>query len=334
MKLSIPCLLILVLILLTVLRYSLFFMDATVQVATLPTIDRTCRRYHTSEEIFTNMALGETKNPFYQIRPFPDTPLLAFEPVTPPEDKRLRVMIVGGQHGRELVTSELCHAFIRLLQGQIREILLTRRLMELIAKNVGFYVVPINNPYSREQKGCSRTNHNGVDLNRNYPSDSTKPRDLPPKGSEDYGGMFAISEPETQALDAYLDYVQPHVLINIHSGGNAVLIPYDADPAKRAPNYNTIVRILNRIRVSNEYKFDYQMGPSSLLYYTSFGTLMDYAIDFKNVDVALTLEIYSNTSDDCFQMFNPPEGIELSRLIEKWTYFLIVFIEKLEKAIK
>lgn len=322
------------------LKIIIPLLEASSQVLTLPTIRIHGQRYHTTQQIHTNMALGPTSNPFYQIRPFPNTPMLAFEPIAAPSTKRLRVLVVCGQHGRELVSSEVCHTLIKLLQGQLKDLFMVGRLMTLIKKEVGFYVVPVNNPFSREQmernrSSCSRVNENGVDLNRNYASNFPRPANLPVKGAEDYGGQFAVSEPETQALDEYLDYIQPHILLNVHSGGNAVLIPYDAEPTVGPPNYALLVKVLNKIRESKEYTFRYQMGPSSLLYYPSYGTLMDYALDNKGVDLALTLEIFENkTSTDCFHFFNPNEGIELADLIEKWTYFILRFVEKIERLIK
>lgn len=332
---------ILFVILFVVVKLLSPFYTATLQVMALTTIRDHTEKYHSTEQIYDSIHKGEVE-PFYRIDMLPNSGMLAFSPSVAPQYKQYRVMIVCGQHGRELVSSELCYTMISLLQNKIKEIKYVVELQALKLEEVGFYIVPVVNAHSRHLAyalgSCARTNFNGVDPNRNFPSEFPKPpAHLYPPGSEEYAGAYPLSEPESIDLDKYMSYVKPHILLNIHSGGNAVLIPYDADVIDQPPHYKHIVRILNHIKSSSlespHFQFDFKMGPSSILYYPAHGTLMDYSINTKGVDVALTLEIFANESQkgNCLNFYNPRPGIELSDTIEKWIHFILLFTKRIVK---
>lgn len=309
---------------------------ASLQVVAITTFQDFSNKYHLTEEIHTSITDNDV---FYKVDVLPNSGIHAFAPTVAPHTKPLRILIICGQHGRELVTSEVCFALISLLQGKINTLEYIGLSQELRMMGVAFYIMPVINIHSRHMAysgidPCSRLNANNVDLNRNFPSMFKKPRQLPPLGSEEYGGPMPLSENESMDIDQYMHQVRPHVILNVHSGGNAVLTPYDADVLEQPPNYKHMVHILNKIRSSHSELFDFKVGPSSLLYYSSYGTLMDYGLTFKEVDIGLTLEIFSNAShSDCRGFYNPEEGIELSSTIEKWTYFILLFAKKLFKSI-
>lgn len=323
---------------------------ATSHVATAPIPQEFSDQYHPNDVILNDISTQHSNmDAFYKISQLPLTKMHVFEPVLPPESHDLRVLIVCGQHGRELVSSELCYNLISLMQGKINQFDRTKAIYQLKAWGVAFYIVPIVNPYARAltftRKQCVRVNENGVDLNRNFPSNFQKPSNKKNyvQGDEEYEGISPLSESESIDLDMYIDIIQPHMFINVHSGGNAVLIPYDADITQQYKNYRTVVHAVNSVRATSRMRMDFTLGPSSLLYYQSYGTMMDYVIDFKHVDIALTLEIFDNATissaqseasvKDCIDFFNPQEGIELSRTIDKWIYFILLFTKKIYKHI-
>ncbi|HNJ97664.1 MAG TPA: DUF2817 domain-containing protein [Ilumatobacteraceae bacterium] len=85
------------------------------------------------------------------------------------------------------------------------------------------WLLPMMNPDG--QANQTRTNANGVDLNRNFPYDWGP---IAQPGDSEYSGPSAGSEPETQAFMAFTQRIQPKLTIWYHQ--NAFLV----QPSKRA----------------------------------------------------------------------------------------------------
>ena len=77
----------------------------------------------------------------------------------------------------------------------------------------------------------TRTNGNGVDLNRNLPSNDWNPKAFndryPP-------GPSANSEPENQALTAYLERTRPRFIVSLHSWKPLLNINGPCEPEAQA----------------------------------------------------------------------------------------------------
>jgi len=73
------------------------------------------------------------------------------------------------------------------------------------------YFIPCLNPWGKE-RGV-RTNKNGVDLNRNYPTKNWK---LTTK-DEYYSGESPASEVETKFMMEFLDQLRPDVILTLHA---------------------------------------------------------------------------------------------------------------------
>jgi murein tripeptide amidase MpaA len=158
-----------------------------------PILETVIGKYHSTKEIYDGFVFH--KSPFYQtIDLSPQVKqnyekILAFGPTI---EKSRRVLIICGQHGRELVSSELCHSFIQMMMLKIQDVNMTIKLQKILLEDVGIWVVPVNNPWSRQQVEkayfdplsdqsllCTRTNKNGVDLNRNFPLSNSGEINLP-----------------------------------------------------------------------------------------------------------------------------------------------------------
>ena len=149
------------------------------------------------------------------------------------------IFINGLHHAREPITIEVCIEFIKELTTNYG---IDPEITQLVDNNE-FFIIPIVNPdgyeYNRQTYpaggGMWRKNrHNngdgsyGVDLNRNYPyfwgydnSGSSG------NGSTDtYRGSVAGSEPEIQAMMAFIQTHDFAWVMNFHSYGNYVLWPY------------------------------------------------------------------------------------------------------------
>ena len=85
------------------------------------------------------------------------------------------------------------------------------------------WLMPMLNPDG--QANQTRTNGNGVDLNRNFPYDWGP---IAQPGDSEYSGTGPASEPETQAFIAFTQRIQPRLTLWYHQ--NAFLV----QPSQRA----------------------------------------------------------------------------------------------------
>jgi murein peptide amidase A len=106
-----------------------------------------------------------------------------------------RVLIVGSIHGNELAGDQIAAAL------QIA--------VPLVAADI--WIVPELNPDGAAAH--TRQNADGVDLNRNFPF---RWQPLSPRGSLDYSGTGALSEPESAAAARLITRIDPTLAIWFH----------------------------------------------------------------------------------------------------------------------
>lgn len=302
-----------------------------------PALQKHTQDYHRTADILYETTYGGGRNPFYMLHRL-SSGLLGYGPVDAPDMWDIRVLVVCGQHGRELVSSELCFALLRMLQMRVQDIEMTEALQNVTLRHVGLWMVPVANPAGRalaeEQDPCHRGNARGVDLNRNFPPHGCDYGDGRAPGSEEYAGGFPMSEVETKSLEEYLEYVRPHVLFNVHSGGEGILLPYDAGFEEPPPHYSTMVRLAKRARGN----WTMPLGSASTLVYPACGTLVDHALASHGTQLGYTLEIFANASasplDECRAFFNPSEGPVLSRVLREWLRFFVHFLVQLPLEVR
>jgi hypothetical protein len=121
-----------------------------------------------------------------------------------------RILIVGGTHGDELTSVSVTMRWIEKLNRHHSGLF-------------HWHLAPLMNPDGVLKSGATRTNGNGVDLNRNMPSNDWQRNALKywvEKSSEDprkYPGEMASSEPETQWLIDEIDSFRPDAIISVHA---------------------------------------------------------------------------------------------------------------------
>ncbi|KAG2243159.1 hypothetical protein Bca52824_095003 [Brassica carinata] len=140
-----------------------------------------------------------------------------------------RILLTFGQHGRELITSELAFRILSILSeeqflpningGQPST---TPSWTNSLTDNYIFSffwkkLVPIENFNGRKRVEagdlCERRNGRGVDLNRNWGVDwGKKEKDYDPY--EENPGTAPFSEPETQIMRKLAISFDPHIWIN------------------------------------------------------------------------------------------------------------------------
>jgi murein peptide amidase A len=123
------------------------------------------------------------------------------------ETWRRTVVVIGQMHGNETAGRDVAR---RMLHGPL-------------PRHLDLWVIISVNPdgFAADR----RQNAHGVDLNRNFPQNWRHTA----KGTANYSGPSAGSEPETQLVMAFLDKVNPHSIVSIHQPLDGI----DAYHAKR-----------------------------------------------------------------------------------------------------
>ncbi|MBN2556174.1 MAG: hypothetical protein JXA97_09590 [Anaerolineales bacterium] len=188
-------------------------------------------------------------------------------------------MIVAGMHGGyEWNTIALADQLIAHLRAH----------PETIPEDTTLHILRSLNPdgESRGQDIYARANENNVDLNRNWPS--LWMEDWPPEGCWNAllplsGGEYAGSEPETQALLAFLETHSIEALINYHSAALGIF------PGGQPPDAASIDLAEALSRVSG---YPYPPIDTGCLY---SGQLIDWASDHGIAAVDIELSTHANT---------------------------------------
>ncbi|CAL0326964.1 unnamed protein product [Lupinus luteus] len=129
------------------------------------------------------------------------------------ERSKFRILLSFGQHGRELITTELALRILSILSEEqhlpsMDLATLNSTLDKLIIK-----VVPMENLNGRKlvEAGDLCERRNGLDYDP----------------YEENPGFAPFSEPETQIMQKLAMSFDPHIWVNVHSGMEALFMPYD-----------------------------------------------------------------------------------------------------------
>lgn len=236
-------------------------------------------------------------------------------------DDRYRVLLICGQHAREMVSTELCISFAKNR---------CRRIIEDLAElGIGIHVtlIPLMNVSGRriierclrddEQCGrdelmtfhgsrdpfCVRKNAKGVDLNRNFllssNANSIHTQTQEALSSEIYPGERYMTEEEVNVVSDILlgneKSERPSIVFNVHSGSSGdILLPYDRDALRRPRNYVHMLSAATRAR--RQFCPKCRVAKGSSVLYESEGTLTDYAVDALNIAESVKRERRSGES--------------------------------------
>ncbi|XP_058090681.1 metallocarboxypeptidase A-like protein MCYG_01475 isoform X1 [Magnolia sinica] len=246
---------------------------------------------------------------------------------------KFRILLSFGQHGRELITSEVALRLLGILSEEHKIPRIDMFSLNKILENLVIKVVPMENPNGRGlvEAGdlCERRNGRGVDLNRNWSVDwGKKEKDFDPY--EENPGSAPFSEPETQIMRKISKSFNPHIWVNVHSGMEALFMPYDhrnTTPVGFAADImRSMLENLNHLHCQDRCLVGSGGGSVG---YLAHGTSTDYMHDIVKVPMAFTFEIYGDSetsSKDCFKMFNPIDRITFNRVVSSWTAaFITIF---------
>ncbi|XWS24591.1 hypothetical protein CRYUN_Cryun28dG0116200 [Craigia yunnanensis] len=239
---------------------------------------------------------------------------------------KFRILLSFGQHGRELITSELAWRILSILSEEQFLPKMDRASLNSTLDNVVIKVVPMENLNGRKlvEAGdlCERRNGRGVDLNRNWSVDwGKKEKDYDPY--EENPGTAAFSEPETQIMRKLAISFDPHIWVNVHSGMEALFMPYDHKNTTHdgLPSHRMrlLLEELNKVHCHKRCMIGSGGGSVG---YLAHGTATDYMYDVVRVPMAFTFEIYGDgtaSTKDCFKMFNPVDHTTFKRVLNDWS---------------
>ncbi|XP_020961724.1 carboxypeptidase A6 isoform X2 [Arachis ipaensis] len=210
------------------------------------------------------------------------------------ERSKFRILLSFGQHGRELITTELALRILSILSGEqslpnMDQASLNTTLDKLVIK-----VIPMENLNGRKlvEAGdlCERRNGRGVDLNRNWSVDwGKKEKDYDPY--EENPGTAPFSEPEAQIMRKLAISFEPHVWINVHSGMEALFMPYDHKNTTLdgllLKRMNSLLEEVNNLHFQKRCVVG--SGGGSVGYF-AHGTATDFMYDVVRVPMSFTFE--------------------------------------------
>ena len=235
------------------------------------------------------------------------------------------LLVMGAQHSRELVSAEVAARFAEHLLNGYASDPVARWLLD----HREIHIVAQQNPDGRRRvegdqtvwrkntndSGCGAASY-GVDLNRNssflYGNASSSNC-----GSQIYRGSSAASEPETQAIQDYMEEIFERqrpvtgpgtdlhtpapadtqgIFLSLHSFGEMVLLPWEGlggQNENNAPNHDELTILGRKLGHYTDYavaRWDL-LGPAG-------GTTVDYAYGEFGV-AAYTLELGTSFLQDC-----------------------------------
>jgi murein peptide amidase A len=130
-----------------------------------------------------------------------------------PPQPNLKVLVVGAIHGDEASSASVALHWIALAEKAPAD----------PAQVIHWRFIPVLNPDGVLMRPPRRTNANGVDLNRNFPTPNWQ-RDAAAywerrtgKDPRRWPGHKPVSEPETQFLQQQMQSFQPDLIVSIHA---------------------------------------------------------------------------------------------------------------------
>jgi hypothetical protein len=169
------------------------------------------------------------------VKDFPPPPGKLASSKTPP--RAPRILIIGGIHGDELTSASIVFRWMQWMD-------------EADAQRYHWRVIPIANPDGLLASPPQRTNRNGVDLNRNFPTPDWEAdaqhywNKQTKRDPRRFPGKQAMSEIETRWLRDQIEQFQPDVVVSIHAPFG--ILDYDG-PARQPRRFGHLN--LNRLGI-------------------------------------------------------------------------------------
>ena len=197
-----------------------------------------------------------------------------------------RYIIMCGVHGDEITPIKFCFDILKNINKNLKDTFIV--------------VAPIVSPDSFLKKKPTRTNANGVDVNRNFPTENwdrlalKKWKHRYRKDKRRYPGPKSNSEPETQFQMDLIKEFNPTYIISVHAP--LTLLDYDGPAYAHNGEVHSAKHFLKEMsKRANHYRIkDYPVFP---------GSLGNYA-GYERKIPTLTLELPSSDPDNHKKYWN------------------------------
>eukprot|EP01084_Bolivina_argentea_P181535 313514_1 len=251
-----------------------------------------------------------------------------------PNNNKQKILMIFGEHPREFIVSE---SMIDLLSNILLSYIsssniFTKQYIDNILSYFEIHIIPMLNPDGKialetSLNYCWRWNskQHQVDLNRNFDwYFAGKKGSTHKKGTEEWHGIKAFSEPEAKYVYDLLYKYNYSVVLDIHSGTQQIFVPFvDTESRKTKRTRPETDEELHLVKyIQNNSKGWYKNSGIAWKYndYGADGTIMDYVGGVAKVKYSLCVEIYGDptvdNSIDCFVQFNPNNGKQFQESME------------------
>lgn len=243
-----------------------------------------------------------------------------------PSAQKRKILMIFGEHPREFIVSE---SMLDLVSNMLLSFIASSDVFDKeyvvsILQHFELHLIPILNPDGKlvmEESGnfCWRWTgmEKQVDLNRNFDWHFAGKRgSTHRKGTEEWHGERAFSEPEAEFVHRLLMEHNYSVVLDIHSGTQQIFVPFvDTESRKTHRTRAETPEELRLVHYIEEHSGGWFKDSGIAWKYNDYGadgTIMDYIGGVAHVPYALCAEIYGDptvdNSIDCFVQFNPNNG--------------------------
>jgi len=249
--------------------------------------------------------------------------------------KKARLHVTFGEHGRELISSEVALQLARVVctpgspeaAAAAKRFGYTSAWVAELLRHLELQFVPVENLVTRRkvEKGdlCNRMNGRGVDINRNWDNHwgIKGPEYL---ASEEYGGTKAFSEPETRISRDAIAAFKPLGFVSIHAGIREMYMPYDHISRQATdPALHEVMALINKKHCRCKTGSAGQISG-----YHAYGTATDYMYEILKIPLTFTWEIAGDPDapmKECFKAFNPVTKAEYDESVQNWAGAILTF---------
>lgn len=255
--------------------------------------------------------------------------------------RKLRILLLFGEHARELVIVE---SALALLTNLTESLLSPQNSPTFIyaselLKRIELHIVPLVNPDGKlrlESSGdmCWRKTGTGIDLNRQTDWFFGDPRgSSSDPQSEEYSGLAPFSEVESQMIRSLAMQYNYTASVSVHSGEQQLFTPFvdstSRELKRRSVNTEIELQIAKYIVDHMPHHWLRNSGQAwAQNDYSADGTIADWLSARAGVKCSFVVELYGTQAyKDCFVQFNPPPD-KLAETLKTMNEFFPLFFQQ------